>query len=103
MRWSCGVTSGGGVDEEGLGAAEGDVGVEGEVLAGNQAQGGIAASEFGDGDPGFQFAQVGAQAVVQALTESQVSIGTRSVHIELVGVVERFLVAAGGGQPQEKF
>ena len=27
------VTSGAGVDEEGLGAAEGDVGVEGEVLA----------------------------------------------------------------------
>ena len=55
-----GGSGGSGVDAEGLGAAEGDVGVEGEVLAGNQAQGGIAAGEFGDGDPGFQLAQVGA-------------------------------------------
>jgi len=60
VRRVASVTSGAGVDEEGLGAAEGDVGVEGEVLAGNQAQGGIAACEFGDGDLGFQFAQVGA-------------------------------------------
>ena len=39
---------------------------------------------------------------MQALAEGEVVIGTRSVHIELVGAVERFLVPARGGQPQEK-
>jgi hypothetical protein len=28
--------------------------------------------------------------------------GVRSAHIEVGGAVERFLVAAGGGQPQEE-
>ena len=42
-----------GLDAEGLGAAERDVGVEGQRLVGDQVQVGVAAGEFGDGDLGF--------------------------------------------------
>src|SRR5271157_931104 len=53
-----------------LGAAEGDVGVEGEILVGRQLQAGVAPGEFGHRDLGLQLAEVRAQAVVQALAES---------------------------------
>ena len=63
------LASGVRADQEDLGAAERDVGVEGELLARGEPEGGEAAGEFGHRDLGFELAEVGAQAVVQALAE----------------------------------
>ena len=76
--------------------------MEGQPLAGDQAQPGIAAGELGHRELGFQAAEVGAQAVVQALAEGQVPVGVGAVRVEGVGLGEGGRVPARGGQPQEQ-
>jgi len=76
--------------------------VEGELLVRREAQAGVAASEFGHGDLGFQLAQVRAQAEVQALAERQVPVGVGAVQVKFIGPVERGGVPAGRGQPEEQ-
>src|SRR6202012_718217 len=52
----------GGGDAEDLRVAERDVGVEGQLLARDQGQAGVAAGQLGHGDLGLQAAQVRPQA-----------------------------------------
>ena len=57
LRSVCARAAGPGcADAELLGAAEGDVGAEGELLAVTEAQPGVAAGQFFHREPGFQFA-----------------------------------------------
>jgi hypothetical protein len=71
-----------GADAHFLRSAEGDVGVEGELLARAELQPGEAAGEFLDGQPGLELPEVAAQAVVQALAEGQVLVSVRAAQIE---------------------
>ena len=84
-------------DGEGLGAAERDVGVEGELLVRSEPEAGVAAGEFGHRDLCFQAAEVRAETEVLALAEGQVAFGVGTVQVEPVRLGERGPVAASGG------
>jgi hypothetical protein len=67
--WESGRLALTGAQCQGLRSAERNVGMERQGLVRGEPQAGIAAGQVGEGDLGFQLAEVGAQAVVQAFAE----------------------------------
>jgi hypothetical protein len=77
--------------------------MEGEPLVRLKPQAGVAAGECGDCDlSSFQLPEVRAQAVVQALAESEVASGVRPVHVKPIRLADGRSIPARGRQPQEE-
>ena len=89
------------VDPQLAGAAEADVGREGEVRSSRQAEsGGLGGQEL-EHDPDFHPGQRRAEAVVDALSEGKMGARVAAVDVERLGFTELARVAAGRAEQQQ--